>query len=175
MALAFHGFGDRAAGLNRKALLTWDDKSCLGSYQSGFEQHFLHARSGWSRGLEVSGGGTGVCRIQGFRSITNPSRAKGHLALPRNGVVFNAAGQAWRSHQLPRRIGAARSDAGGFRDCRTRPTLDLQSTPLTGTMLSRQLGYTQLAEPVRFTSPPHGRPRSRRPTAIESWHDAHRR
>ena len=38
------GFGGWAARLNRKVLLTWDDKGCLGPYHSGFEEHFLRAR-----------------------------------------------------------------------------------------------------------------------------------
>ena len=38
------GFGGCAARLNRKVLLTWDDKGCLGPYHSGFEEHFLRAR-----------------------------------------------------------------------------------------------------------------------------------
>jgi hypothetical protein len=38
------GFGGWAARLNGKVLLTWDDKGCLGTYRSGFEEHFLRTR-----------------------------------------------------------------------------------------------------------------------------------
>ena len=38
------GFGGLAARLNGKVLLTWDDKGCLGTYRSRFEEHFQRAR-----------------------------------------------------------------------------------------------------------------------------------
>jgi DDE superfamily endonuclease len=38
-------------------LLTWDDKGCLGSYPFQFEEYFDMNATGWSRGLEVTGGG----------------------------------------------------------------------------------------------------------------------
>src|ERR1700756_3586871 len=41
-------------------LLNWDDVECRSPYQSSSRSTFHVHATGWSRGLEVTGGGTGV-------------------------------------------------------------------------------------------------------------------
>jgi hypothetical protein len=52
--------------LNGKVLLTWDDKGCRGLYQSSSRGTFHVNATGWSRGLEVAGGGTGIVSHAGL-------------------------------------------------------------------------------------------------------------
>jgi hypothetical protein len=54
------------ARLNGKMLLTWDDEDCRGPYQSSSRSTFHVNATAWSRGLEVTGGGTGVVSHAGL-------------------------------------------------------------------------------------------------------------
>jgi hypothetical protein len=47
-------------------LLSWDDEDCLGPYQSSSRSTFYVHATAWSRGLEVTGGGTGVVSHAGL-------------------------------------------------------------------------------------------------------------
>src|SRR2546429_3793832 len=47
-------------------LLNWDDVECRSPYQSSSRSTFHVNATGWSRGLEVTGGGTGVVSHAGL-------------------------------------------------------------------------------------------------------------
>src|SRR5690349_25147500 len=47
-------------------LLNWDDVECRSPYQSSSRSTFYVNATGWSRGLEVTGGGTGVVSHAGL-------------------------------------------------------------------------------------------------------------
>src|SRR5437879_4791785 len=47
-------------------LLNWDDVECRSPYQSSSRSIFYVHATGWSRGLEVTGGGTGVVSHAGL-------------------------------------------------------------------------------------------------------------
>src|ERR1700756_640096 len=47
-------------------LLNWDDEDCLGPYQFSSGSTFYVNATAWSRGLEVTGGGTGVVSHAGL-------------------------------------------------------------------------------------------------------------
>jgi hypothetical protein len=47
-------------------LLNWDDVECRSPYQSGSRSTFYVNATAWSRGLEVTGGGTGVVSHAGL-------------------------------------------------------------------------------------------------------------
>lgn len=55
-------------------LLTWDDEDCLGPYQSSSGSTFYVNATAWSRGLEVTGGGTGVVSHAGNATYLDVSR-----------------------------------------------------------------------------------------------------
>jgi hypothetical protein len=54
------------ARLNGKMLLNWDDVECRSPYQSSSRSTFYVNATAWSRGLEVTGGGTGVVSHAGL-------------------------------------------------------------------------------------------------------------
>src|SRR5579863_4889927 len=47
-------------------LLNWDDVECRSPYQSSSRSTFYVNATGWSRGLDVTGGGTGVVSHEGL-------------------------------------------------------------------------------------------------------------
>src|ERR1700752_4210466 len=47
-------------------LLNWDDEDCLGPCQSSSRSTFYVNATAWSRGLDVTGGGTGVVSHAGL-------------------------------------------------------------------------------------------------------------
>src|SRR5260370_38400347 len=47
-------------------LLNWDDVECRSPYQSSSRSTFYVNATAWSRGLEVTGGGTGVVSHAGL-------------------------------------------------------------------------------------------------------------
>src|SRR5215469_1515462 len=62
----FTSFDGWAAHLNEKVPLNWDDEDCLSPYQSSSRSTFYVNATAWSRGLEVTGGGTGVVSHAGL-------------------------------------------------------------------------------------------------------------
>jgi hypothetical protein len=60
LALRIHGVPGRAARLERKVLLTWEDGDCRGPLSARSRSTFQVNGSAWSRGLVVTGGGAGV-------------------------------------------------------------------------------------------------------------------
>jgi hypothetical protein len=63
-------------------LLTWDDKGCRGLNHFRFEEHFPRERTGWSRGLEVTDGGTGVVSHAGLALLRQLADRTGLTAGP---------------------------------------------------------------------------------------------
>ena len=58
--------GFPAVRLNEKVLLNWEDEDCCGPYPPSSRSTFDVNTTGWSRGLEVTGGGTGVVSHAGL-------------------------------------------------------------------------------------------------------------
>jgi hypothetical protein len=61
-------------------LLTWDDKGCRGLYHSSSRSTFHVNATGWSGGLEVTGGGTGVVSHAGLALLRQLSDQPGLTA-----------------------------------------------------------------------------------------------
>src|SRR5579863_9430890 len=58
-------------------LLNWDDVECRSPYQSSSRSTFYVNATGWSRGLEVAGGGTGVVSHAGLALLRHLSDRTG--------------------------------------------------------------------------------------------------
>jgi hypothetical protein len=88
-------------------LLTWDDEDCRSPYQSSSRSTFYVNATGWSRGLEVTGGGTGIVSHAGLvllRQLADRTGLTAGLsaALPSPDRGLDGAGSSptWRA-RLP--------------------------------------------------------------------------
>lgn len=69
----------------RKVLLTWADEDCLGPYSS--RSAFYVNASVWSRGLEVTDGGTGAVSYAGLVLLVTAGVSIGRGAVVAAGAV----------------------------------------------------------------------------------------